>query len=94
MVPILALEATSNTFVGHRFAEYKECRKGTSQLATWREVKWITRPAILSALIGLIYEAPVCLFLSLYGIRPFAFFISNSEIAADVVQMMWRSIDW
>jgi hypothetical protein len=79
--------------VGHRFAEYMESSKGTI-LATWRDVKYITRPAIVSAFIGLIYEAPICLFLSLYGIRPFSLFISASKDVADVVEMMWRSIDW
>ena len=36
----------------------------------------------------------MCLFLSLYGARRFAYFISESEAVAQITETMWQTIDW
>jgi hypothetical protein len=54
----------------------------------------IARPALISCAIALTVEVPICLFLSFYGARRFAFFISESEDVARVTETMWQTIDW
>ena len=36
----------------------------------------------------------MCLFLSFYGARRFAYFISESEAVAQITETMWQTIDW
>jgi hypothetical protein len=36
----------------------------------------------------------MCLFLSLYGARRFAYFISESAAVAQITETMWQTIDW
>ena len=36
----------------------------------------------------------MCLFLSFYGARRFAYFISESEAVAQITEAMWQTIDW
>ena len=50
----------------------------------------ITRPAIVSSLIALVVEVPVCIFLSLWGMQEFAYYISNSTDVAVITRKMWR----
>lgn len=96
MVPVQALEATSLQFIGHRWGEWRRRVGITTRRpkATWGEVYTITRPAIQSLLLALIVEVPVAIFLSVYGARPFALYISGSDEVADVTAYMWRTIDW
>ncbi|KAF4628384.1 hypothetical protein G7Y89_g9768 [Cudoniella acicularis] len=92
MVPVQALEASTLTFVGHHWSRWRAevgvtVRRPT---ATWADVKKITRPAIISSVIALAIEVPVCIFLSLWGMQEFAFYISNSQDVAVITRKMWQ----
>ncbi len=52
------------------------------------------RPALVSAVIILIIEVPLCIFMSLFGCQPFALYLSGSEKAAAITAHMWQTIDW
>ncbi|KAK3697493.1 hypothetical protein LTR37_017439 [Vermiconidia calcicola] len=96
MVPVQALEATSLAFVGHAWGAWRR-EVGVNRrrpLATFKQLRYIARPALVSCLIGLAVEVPICLFLSFYGARRFAFFISQSDTVALITEKMWRTIDW
>ncbi|OAA77878.1 hypothetical protein LEL_04701 [Akanthomyces lecanii RCEF 1005] len=97
MVPVQALEQTSLTFTGHLWGAFRHSI-GTSTLQPvvndLRTILPIMRPAAASILLALIFEVPVCLFLSFFGARPFARYLSGSDEVADVTAMMWRTIDW
>eukprot|EP01055_Gregarina_sp_Pseudo9_P000220 Gregarina_sp_Pseudo_9__219@NODE_1141_length_1846_cov_57_805202_g1068_i0_p1_GENE_NODE_1141_length_1846_cov_57_805202_g1068_i0NODE_1141_length_1846_cov_57_805202_g1068_i0_p1_ORF_typecomplete_len515_score146_96MatE/PF01554_18/7_6e10MatE/PF01554_18/1_2e04MatE/PF01554_18/0_084Polysacc_synt_C/PF14667_6/2_6e03Polysacc_synt_C/PF14667_6/1_2e07Polysacc_synt_C/PF14667_6/2_7e03Polysacc_synt_C/PF14667_6/9_9e02_NODE_1141_length_1846_cov_57_805202_g1068_i01931737 len=96
MVPVQALEATTLAFVGHAWGEWRRC-VGVTNLqprATWHDLLAITRPALTSCAVALAVEVPLCLFLSFYGARRFAFYISESETASRITEHMWRTIDW
>lgn len=95
MVPVQALETSALTFVGHQWGVWKKAKEGvTKPAASWKEIKRISRPAINSALVSLAVEIPICIFLSLWGMKEFAFYISNSERVADITKKMWQNIDW
>ncbi|KAK1773111.1 hypothetical protein QBC45DRAFT_105894 [Copromyces sp. CBS 386.78] len=95
MVPVQALETSALTFVGHQWGVWKKNKEGVSKpAASWKEIKRISRPAINSALVSLAVEIPICIFLSLWGMKEFAFYISNSERVADITKKMWQNIDW
>lgn len=96
MVPVQALEQTSLAFVGHAWGDWRR-RIGVESRrpkAAKRAIINIARPALVSIVIALIFEVPVCLFLTFFGARPFARYLSGSDEVADVTAMMWRSIDW
>jgi Na+-driven multidrug efflux pump len=96
MVPVNALEATSLQFIGHRWGKWR-CEIGVDNRrpkATWRDVLYISRPALTSLFLALVVEVPVAIFLSLFGARAFAFYLSGSHEVADVTAYMWRTIDW
>lgn len=97
MVPVLALEATTLAFIGHRWGAW---RRGIGK-ATRRPgrvgvktVFRICKPALLSVAIALVVEVPIAMFLSIWGARSFAWFLSQSEEVAEVTAYMWRTIDW
>jgi hypothetical protein len=54
----------------------------------------ITRPAIVSAIIAIAIEVPLCVFMALFGCEPFAFFLSESEKVSEIAAHMWQTIDW
>jgi hypothetical protein len=54
----------------------------------------ITRPALTSVVIILVVEVPLCIFMSLFGCQPLAFYLSGSETVADITAHMWQTIDW
>lgn len=54
----------------------------------------IIRPALLSAVIAIAIEVPLCIFMALYGCERFAFFLSNSERVSQIAAHMWQTIDW
>ncbi|KAJ5377285.1 uncharacterized protein N7496_004694 [Penicillium cataractarum] len=54
----------------------------------------IIRPALLSRVIVLIFEAVICIALSIRGIDGLAYYSSNSSDVAAITQRMWRAIDW
>ncbi|GAA5919399.1 hypothetical protein JCM6882_005087 [Rhodosporidiobolus microsporus] len=99
MVPVQALEATSNAFVGHRWGRYllrRQESKADDQVwvGSWRDPLSIARPALVSVLLVLSIEIPLCLGLSFGGARPFARYLSASDEVARIVQKMWKTIDW
>jgi hypothetical protein len=57
---------------------------------SWLIVEAMIRPAIVSSIIALAVEIPICIFLSLWGMKEFAFYISNSEGVAVITRTMWR----
>ncbi|KAL2063403.1 hypothetical protein VTL71DRAFT_5208 [Oculimacula yallundae] len=96
MVAVQALEASTLTFVGHAWGKWRgqvgpEVKKPA---ATKKDLSIITRPAWISCIIALAIEIPLCIFLSLWGIKGFAFYLSQSEQVAEITQKMWRTIDW
>lgn len=95
MVPVYALEATSNAFVGHRWGIFQQSNPGwESSPASWSQIKFIVTPALRSVGIALFVEIPLLVALSLRGAEPFAKYLSNSDEVAKITAMMWRSIDW
>jgi Na+-driven multidrug efflux pump len=92
MVPISALEATTLTFVGHSWGQF---RKTTVQArASARQVWSVVRWAIYSVVVVLVVEIPLCLIMSFAGARPFAYYLSGSESVSRIVARMWRTVDW
>ncbi|KAI4249121.1 MAG: hypothetical protein L6R42_009064, partial [Xanthoria sp. 1 TBL-2021] len=96
MVPVSALEATSLAFIGHAWGHWRrevgvENRK--PKMAR-RQLVAVVRPALTSIIIALIVEVPLCIFLAVFGCRPFAYYLSNSDAVADITAHMWQTIDW
>lgn len=94
MVPVQALEATSNAFVGHRWGVYLQSKRTPDSIASWSDLKFITAPAFRSVLIALLVEIPMCIALAVGGAGPFAKYLSESDEVAAITAMMWKSIDW
>lgn len=94
MVPVQALEATSNTFVGHRWGIYQRSKASENARASLQDLKFLTAPAFKSVLIALLVECPMCIALSIRGAGPFAKYLSGSDEVAAITAMMWKSIDW
>jgi Na+-driven multidrug efflux pump len=96
MVPVQALEATSNTFIGHSWGEFnKSIRHGAEEfIATPRQLWNITRWAFYSVAVALMVEVPLCLLMSFLGARPFARYLSGSDEVAEIAAHMWQTIDW
>lgn len=91
MVPVYALEATSSTFVGHAWGHFRSL---SLPRASPRQILHIARPALLSALIALVIEIPLCLMMTFGTAYPFALYISQNPAVARITAYMWRSIDW
>ena len=98
MVPVMALEATTLTFVGHSWGKFR-ARVGTSADAVkprasgtqiWGVVRW----AFYSIVLVLLVEIPLCLLMSFLGAKPFARYLSGSEEVSRIAARMWRTIDW
>ena len=51
----------------------------------------VVRPAMVSSIIALVVEVPLCLFLSLWGIKGFAYYLSFSTSVAQIAQTMWKA---
>ncbi|KAH0397588.1 hypothetical protein KCU89_g8117, partial [Aureobasidium melanogenum] len=95
MVPVQALEATTLTFIGHFWGEWRKETDGERKpKASRRQLYHIIRPALFSCLIALAVEIPLCIFMSEYGARRFAFYLSESSTVAQITAHMWRTIDW
>lgn len=69
---------------------YARWNMWTEPLANCLDCVGISRPALNSALISLAVEIPICIFLSIWGMKEFAFYISNSERVADITKKMWQ----
>ncbi|KAJ9137440.1 MatE (Na+-driven multidrug efflux pump) domain protein [Pleurostoma richardsiae] len=96
MVPVSAPEATSLAFVGHRWGKWRREVGVTNRRprASWKTIFTIAKPAMLSVCIALAVEVPLAIFLTLFGARPFARYLSGSDEVAGVTASMWRTIDW
>ncbi|EFZ03761.1 hypothetical protein MAA_00835 [Metarhizium robertsii ARSEF 23] len=93
MVPVSALEATTLTFVGHKWGIWKRRFAGVTNVSLG-SLLGIARPACKSIFIALVFEVPTCVFLSFWGARPFAKFLSRNDDVAKVTAHMWKTIDW
>ncbi|KAH8793271.1 hypothetical protein BGZ57DRAFT_938170 [Hyaloscypha finlandica] len=96
MVTVQALEATTLTFVGHAWGKWRAEVGPTlkNPKASKEDLLVITRLAWRSCLIALALEVPICILLSIWGIKQFAFYLSESEPVALITQHMWKTIDW
>ncbi|KAI7222318.1 hypothetical protein KC343_g7399, partial [Hortaea werneckii] len=96
MVPVQALEATSLTFVGHAWGAFRNLVPANDQKprASRKQLMNIVRAALRSCAVALTVEVPICLFLSFYGARRFAHYITGSGEVARITAKMWRTIDW
>ncbi|KAH0524990.1 hypothetical protein TsFJ059_007421 [Trichoderma semiorbis] len=96
MVPVQALEATSLQFIGHKWGQWRQLIGVNNRRpkAGWKEIFSLISPALRSLVIALLVEVPIAIFLSAFGARPFALYISGSSEVADVTAHMWRTIDW
>ena len=96
MVPVQALEAASLAFVGHRLGQWRD----SIGVEAWKpsisrkQLLTIIRPAMVSLAIALAVEVPMCIFLALFGCKPFAYYLSGSEDVARTTAYMWQTIDW
>ncbi|EHK24788.1 uncharacterized protein TRIVIDRAFT_61552 [Trichoderma virens Gv29-8] len=96
MVPVQALEATSLQFIGHKWGQWRQLIGVNNRRpkAGWKEIFSLISPSLRSLAIALLVEVPIAIFLSTFGARPFALYISGSSEVADVTAHMWRTIDW
>lgn len=96
MVPVQALEATSLQFIGHKWGQWRQLIGVNNRRpkAGLKEIYNLVTPALRSLVIVLFIEIPIAIFLSTFGARPFALYISGSSEVADVTAHMWRTIDW
>ncbi|KAL7961537.1 hypothetical protein V8C34DRAFT_327549 [Trichoderma compactum] len=96
MVPVQAPEATSLQFIGHKSGRWRQLIGVNNRRpkAGWKEIFSLISPALRSLVIALLVEVPIAIFLSAFGARPFALYISGSSEVADVTAHMWRTIDW
>ena len=97
MVPVQALEATALAFVGHRWGSWRR-EIGTSTRnpghTPFKTIFRMVKPALVSLVLALVVEIPLAIFLSIWGARSFARYLSGSDEVAAVTAYMWRTIDW
>jgi Na+-driven multidrug efflux pump len=67
---------------------------GIRPYTTWPQLYRIIRWSFYSLLIALIIEIPLCHFMSFFGARPFARYLSSSDEVARITEHMWQTIDW
>ncbi|KAJ7349191.1 hypothetical protein DFH08DRAFT_923968 [Mycena albidolilacea] len=79
MIPVQALEANALAFIGHNWGAWRN-HKG----ARHDGIFVIAQPALISLGLALAVEIPICVFLSVFGARPFALYLSGSPDVADV----------
>ncbi|KAK5958775.1 hypothetical protein OHC33_000618 [Knufia fluminis] len=95
MVPVQTLEASALAFVGHRWGQFRHAfNHATRAKASNHQIKHIIAPALISCLVALTVEVPLCILLSLLGAKPYARWISNSNTVASITAYMWQTIDW
>ncbi|KAF3936822.1 hypothetical protein ABW19_dt0204365 [Dactylella cylindrospora] len=97
MVPVQALEASSVTFVGHKWGAWRaKVGSGVRRAkASWLEIYHIAFPALRS--FAIVFFIEIILFIALAytgGVRSFAYYLSNSDTVSDITEMMWKSIEW
>ncbi|KAJ5114906.1 hypothetical protein NUU61_000665 [Penicillium alfredii] len=91
MVPVQALEASTLTFVGHNWGQFRGRTANAFSKAARADLLEITRPALVSCAIALAFETVFCIALSWNGIEGFAFYLSESEVVAEIAQKMWKA---
>ncbi|RYP60770.1 hypothetical protein DL769_007971 [Monosporascus sp. CRB-8-3] len=96
LVTTIALGATTLASTGHGWGERKRrVQDGeTPAEADLGTIFEIVKPATKSLSIALVVEISLCIFLSVFGVRPFAHYLSGSDAVAGVTAYMWRTIDW
>jgi hypothetical protein len=98
MVPVMALEATTLTFVGHSWGALRATVVGISQTTKLQVTRWqlwgVTRWAFYSVITVLMVEIPLCLIMSFVGAESFARYLSGSDEVSRITARMWRTIDW
>ena len=96
MVPVMALEVTSLTFVGHSWGYHRKSLGDHVEnlRASWRQLWTITRWTFYSICIALAVEIPLCLVMSFLGARPFARYLPGSDTVAVITARMWRTFHW
>ncbi|RGP71708.1 hypothetical protein FLONG3_7012 [Fusarium longipes] len=96
MVPVQALEATALQFIGHNWGDWRRRMDVSTRKprASVQDLQFIVRPALRSLTLAVIFEVPIAIFLTLFGAKPFALYISGSDEVAEVTAYMWRSLDW
>lgn len=96
MIPVMALEQTSLAFIGHAWGAWRQ-RIGVGNLQPKMDrvdAFVIIRPAIISLVIAVVIEVPLCLVFTFAAAKPFARYLSDSDEIAEITAMMWRSLDW
>jgi hypothetical protein len=82
-------------FIGHSWGEWRKVADSERKpRATRRQLHHIIRPALWSCLFALAIEIPLCIFMSEYGARHFAFYPSESHTVSQITAKMWKTIDW
>ncbi|OQE37162.1 hypothetical protein PENCOP_c010G00307 [Penicillium coprophilum] len=94
MVPVQALEASTLAFVGHNWGRYRAEKGRGYPKATRKDLTELIRPALRACVIVLVFETTMCIALSLRGIEAFAYYLSGSNVVANITQTMWKNIDW
>ncbi|KAF2180315.1 hypothetical protein K469DRAFT_640154 [Zopfia rhizophila CBS 207.26] len=96
MVPVQALEATTLTFIGHSWGQFRRSFSvdNLRPKASWKQLWTISRWAFYSVSLALLIEVPLCILMSFFGARPFAGYLSGSNKVAKIAAYMWRTIDW
>jgi Na+-driven multidrug efflux pump len=98
MVPVMALEATTLTFVGHSWGALRATVTSISRAAklqiTRRQLWDVIRWAFYSVFIVSMVEIPLCLIMSFAGAESFARYLSGSDEVSRIAARMWRTIDW
>lgn len=96
MVPVQTAEASSLAFTGRRWAAFRstEGRQQLRPTANKQQLIYITAPASIACIIVLAVEIPLCILLSTVGAKPYARWISGSDVVAAITAHMWQTIDW
>lgn len=98
MVPVMALEATTLTFVGHSWGKFRAMLEAPAHdakpRATMRQIWSVVRWAFYSITVVLLVEIPLCFLMSFLGAQPFARYLSGSDKVSRIAARMWRTIDW
>ncbi|KAL2402426.1 hypothetical protein ABEF95_017196 [Exophiala dermatitidis] len=81
---------------GHAWGRWRnevggEIRKAK---ASRKQIRAMAYPALVSSAAVLTVEVILCIFLSRFGCKPFAQYISSSETIGSITAHMWRTIDW
>ncbi|CAG8422351.1 unnamed protein product, partial [Penicillium salamii] len=91
MVPVLALETSTLTFIGHNWGHFRASKETENPRASTKEILGILRPALMSCFIALIFEVVLFAALFVHGIHAFAYYLSGSTNVATISQRMWKA---